>query len=376
MVELVDTNEYTPPEIFSHNLVTRFNDGPAAFSPDGNMVVYSRNIDANARTRNVIDLNNNLGLFFAELRDGEWINVNAFRHNNTTYTITTPCFSPDGQFLFFGSNMPGGYGGADIYRSKLMEGEWSEPENLGKFLNTPGNEVYPFMSRNNQLFFASDGHEGLGKKDIYLSKYEDSGWSKPVHLEAPINSLEDDFGLFTDEEFSEGYFSSNRGESDDIYRFTTGVPQLFNCDTLLENQYCFEFWDNESPDIDSIPVSYEWEFSDGSRIKGLRVEHCLPGAGKHWAKLHIVDNTTDSTFITQSTMEFELVDHIQPYITSIDTMKVNTAISFSGLNSYLPGYTIEEYVWEFGDGSFLTGPEVDHQYEETGIYYVKLGLMG
>ncbi|MCK5136107.1 MAG: PKD domain-containing protein [Bacteroidales bacterium] len=375
-VEIVETNEYTSPEIFSRNLHTSFNDGPVAFSPDENMAVYSRNINADARARNVVDLNNNLGLYFTEFSDGEWANSTAFKHNNINYSITTPCFSPDGQYLYYGSNMPGGYGGTDIYRSRLVDGEWSEPENVGKNINTPGNEVYPFIPRNGELFFASDGHGGLGKKDIFLSGHAESGWIKPVHLEAPINSKDDDFGLFTGEDFSMGYFSSNRDASDDIYSFSTLVPQLFNCDTLIENQYCFEFRDDQDPGFDTIPVSYVWEFSDGSKIEGLRVEHCLPGAGKYWAKLTSFDNTTDKTFQTQSTMEFELVDHIQPYITSSDTMIEYTDILFSGLESNLPDYTIEKYVWDFGDGGFMTGPEVVHRYKRTGIFYVKLGLIG
>lgn len=364
------------PMIFSKNLVTPFNDGPAAFSHDGNLVVYSRNIDAEVRTKNIFDPNNNLGLYFAELKEGEWIPTAEFPFNNMEYSITSPCLSPDGQTLYFGSDMPGGFGGADLYRSELVDGEWNEPINLGPPINTKGNEVYPFVAKNGDLFFASDGHGGLGKKDIFVSRFTGSGWIKPVHLEAPINSEEDDFGFITNDEFSAGYFSTGRGKTDDIYQFETLTPQLFDCDTMVENNYCFQFWDDEYPGIDSLPVVYEWIFSDGTKLRGLTVEHCLSGPGKHWAKLNIIDNTTSNTFFTQNSMEFELEDHIQPYITSRDAGIRNTPMEFNGLKSYLPGFSIQEYIWEFGDGSFETGPEVVHAFEKPGIYNLKLGLKG
>ena len=366
----------SPPEVFNRNLVTPYNDGPASFSPDGDLIVYSRNIDTKAKVKNVFDLDNTLGLFFAELHDGEWDSLVGFEYNNIEYSITTPCFSPDGHDLYFASDMPGGYGGTDIYRSTFANGEWSEPVNLGEIINTKGNEVYPFIASNGDLFFASDGHGGLGKKDIYLSRFSDSEWIMPVHLDTPINSKNDDFGLITNQDFSEGFFSSDRGRTDDIYQFSTLVPQLFNCDTLLENQYCYEFWDEMFPGMDSLPVIYEWEFSDGTKLQGLQVEYCLPGAGKYWAKLNIIDNSTSNTFFTQTSMEFELEDHVQPVITSRDAGIVNSELEFDGLSSNLPGYSIEEYVWDFGDGNFHTGPEIIHQFKKTGVYGVKLGLTG
>jgi outer membrane protein OmpA-like peptidoglycan-associated protein len=364
------------PEIFSQNLFTPYNDGPASFSPDGNRMVYSRNIDTETKIKNVFDLANTLGLFFAEWQEGEWNHTGEFKYNNDGYSNTTPCFGPDGKYLYFASDRPGGYGGTDLYRSAMVEGEWGEPENLGGVINTKGNEVYPFVAANGDLFFASDGHEGLGKKDIFLSRFSDSVWSTPLHLGSPINSKNDDFGLITDKDFTSGFFSSNRGRTDDVYQFNTLIPQLYNCDTMVENQYCYEFWDEMYPGVDSLPVVYEWEFSDGTRIRGLRAEHCFAGPGKYWARLNIIDNSTSNTFFTQNSMEFELADHRQPYINSRDAGLMNTEMAFDGFRSYLPGYSIETYIWDFGDGVIHTGPEVTYQFKKKGVYGVKLGLTG
>lgn len=368
--------EGSEPEVFSRNLITPYNDGPASFSPDGKTVVYSRNQDVNTKAKNIFDLSNNLGLYFAEFKDGEWTPSMEFPYNDPKYSNTTPCFGADGIFLYFGSDMPGGLGGADLYRSKLTDGVWGEPTNLGEVINTSGNEVYPFIAENGDLFFASDGHSGLGKKDIFLSRMSGQEWIPPIHLEAPINSNEDDFGLVTDWEFSNGYFSSSRDKTDDIYGFSTLIPQLFDCDTLKKNNYCFEFWDEQYPGIDSMPVVYEWVFSDGTKKRGLSVQHCLPGPGKHWAKLNIVDNTTSNTFFTQTSMDFELTDHVQAFIDSRGAGIVDNAMQFDGIRSNITDFTIEEYWWDFGDNSFDTGSNVEHAYQKAGSYTVRLGVKG
>jgi len=362
--------------VFSKSLVTPFNDGPASFSPDGKQLVYSRNLEVKARRRNILKLSNNLGIYFAHMDNGTWVLKEEFPYNHPDYSLTTPCFGPEGRYLYFASNMPGGFGGTDLYRSEWKDGAWNEPMNLGGEINTNGNEVYPFIADNKDLFYASDGHPGLGGKDIYLSRPMGDRWNSPLHLEYPLNSKEDDFGLVTNGTFSEGYLSSSRELSDDIYRFYTHIPQLFDCDSMLINNHCYEFWDEDNPGVDSLPVIYEWTFSDGAKVRGLRVSHCFPNAGSHWAKLNIIDNRTDTSFYTQTSMEFELTDHEQAFITSSDKGLVNVAMDFSGLNSNIPGFVTEQYIWDFGDGGFAEGLEAEHVYGKPGSYSTKLGLKG
>jgi PKD repeat protein len=145
---------------------------------------------------------------------------------------------------------------------------------------------------------------------------------------------------------------------------------------MLTNNYCYEFWDDDFPGNDSLMLTHEWTFSDGTKKTGVRVTHCFPSAGPHWTKLNIIDERTDTTFYTQNTTELEIIDHEQPFITSNESGVVDVPMEFSGINSNLPGFVIEQYIWEFGDGAFTEGPEVEHVYENSGSYSVRLGLKG
>lgn len=364
------------PRILSKNLTSVYNDGPVSYCLEKGMIVYSRNQQIKKKLRNSIRTKNRLGLFFSKEQGVLWTEAVPFPFNNPDYNSTTPCWGKDGGSLFFASDMPGGFGGTDLYVSRLVEGTWSKPENLGRLVNTPGNELFPFICENGNLFFSSDGHPGYGGKDLYVSARESKMWSKPVHLEAPLNSSADDFGLVTDKTFTEGYFSSNRASSDDIYHFHTLVPQLSECDTLMKNEYCYEFWDDRYTENDTSTLEFMWEFSDGVVLPGTRVWHCLPGPGKYWAKFIVSDVQNEGTFNTQTMMEFELKDHIQPYITGPDTIQLNHEAHFDGSKSNLPGFHIQEYIWEFGNKSFATGEQVTHIFEHAGSYDVKLGLKG
>ena len=375
-VQINDTTRHSRPEIFSHDLSTPYNDGPISFDSTGRKAVYSRNITGELKQKDIYSDGNNLGLFLTEFINGKWTHIKPFKYNGESYSNTTPFLSKDGKYLYFASNKPGGFGGFDLYRSGYSDSIWREPENLGRVINTSGNEAYPFVNAAGVLFFASDGHKGLGKKDIFMSTQTINGWTSPLNLDPPINSTGDDFSLITDSTFTLGYFASDRNRSDDIFRFETKIPQLFNCDTMKVNQYCFRFWDEKYSGADSLNVEYQWQFSDSTVLKGLSVEHCFPGAGKYWARLIIVDHTTSETFLTQSSMEFEIEDFEQPFITSKDTSGVLEEIKFSGLRSNLPEFLIDEYIWDFGDGNFTTGAEAVHTYKKDGVYNVKMGVSG
>ena len=212
-------------------------------------------------------------------------------------TLSTPWLSPDGKRLYFASDKPGGYGGSDLYYCQWKGDYWDNPVNLGPEINTKGNEAYPFINPAGELFFSSDGHPGLGGKDIFFSRYADTAWLAPVRLDPPINSQYDDFGIITDSSMSEGYFSSKRSKSIDIYHFKTNFPQIFYVENQKSNQYCFKFNDDRSIKIDSMNLQYEWDFGDGRKQTEHIVEHCFPGPGNYLVKQTVIERKTGKIYL-------------------------------------------------------------------------------
>lgn len=129
-----------------------------------------------------------------------------------------PAVSPDGEFLYFVSDMPGGYGGKDIWRISLTEKEGTL-ENLGVQINTPGDEMFPYIRSNGDLYFSSDGHPGMGGLDIFKAKMNDSGFWQIENMKAPINSQADDFGITFGEEES-GFFHRTAETDADMTTYT------------------------------------------------------------------------------------------------------------------------------------------------------------
>lgn len=170
---------------------------------------------------------------------GKWKNVKAFEYNSSQYSVAHPALSPDGKILYFASDMPGGYGGSDIYYCEaLPNGKWSAPVNAGNTINSEGKEVFPYVDKNGTLYFASDNPKGMGGLDLYSSTGSKNNWTKPVNLGYPINSSKDDFSILVTEPGKSGYFSSNRdggSGADDIYRFSL-IPnkQRILCGRILE----------------------------------------------------------------------------------------------------------------------------------------------
>jgi len=205
---------------FSSQLSTEYHDGPLSISSDGNTIFYTRSVKGELSKKSV----NHSKIYQATAKGSKWTNITAMSFNNDTYSVAHPWITSDGKTLFFTSNMPGGFGGMDLYMVTKTNDGWSEPKNLGKDINTPLDEVFPYFKDNsNTLYFASDGHGGYGGLDIYSIVYENNNqWKLPVeNLKAPLNSSADDFGI-TFQDKDTGYFSSNRlggVGSDDIYSF-------------------------------------------------------------------------------------------------------------------------------------------------------------
>jgi hypothetical protein len=366
---------WTHPKILAKEITTAFNDGPATFNENGNIIYYSRNNSIENALRNISDTSNKLGIYSAELVNGIWTNIKPFTYNNPLYSFCTPALTPDGERIYFSSDMPGGYGGMDLYYCDRRNSDWDKPVNLGPVINTPKNESFPFACRFGKLFFASDGHKGFGGKDLFYTQEINKEWITPVHLDSAINSTADDFGIVIDSTFENGYFSTNRQKTDDIFSFSLAPLEFTNCDTLKENKYCFTFYDEKQRLIDTISAIYQWDFGDGIMHLGKEVKYCFPGPGKYSVKLTIIDELTHDTIAKQVEYKTELENINQANINSDKVGIVDNSISFKGVLTDLKGFRITDYFWNFGDGFKPGGPIISNTFKMKGEYMVKLGLL-
>jgi len=218
--EKLPNGSFAAPVPFDENINVGYNEGTAVFYNNGKSMVYTR------ATRPGISATR-YELYFAEKSDNgeEWINHRPFPFNSKsgTYSITHPAISQDGNKLIFSTDMPGGYGGFDLFISeKDLEGKWAQPVNLGEKVNTRDSEYFPFLFGKSNLYFASRGHGGLGGLDIYrvdLSKSE----MEVENLGFPINTNKNDYGMCLDPKGYSGFISSDRdggSGSADIYSFS------------------------------------------------------------------------------------------------------------------------------------------------------------
>lgn len=215
------------PKEFAPELNGRFHDGPATFNTAQDHIVYTRSAMKNEKKQLVNENNENqFYLYESKKTDGKWSEPKELSFNSTAYSVGHPSLSPDGKTLYFSSNMSGGYGGSDIYKSTFDGTNWGEPINLGKTINTPGNEVFPSIAKNGKLYFSSEGHQTLGGLDIFSSENRGGVWSAPVNLAYPMNSSQDDFAIAINENDTSGYISSNRSGVDMIYEYIQ-VPPTF-----------------------------------------------------------------------------------------------------------------------------------------------------
>lgn len=219
------------------SLNSKYHEGPVTFFKDGKKILFTRNNFNNGKYAQSKDGINKLKLYSAELAGNDWKNIEELPFNSNEYSTGHPSLSKDEKLLYFVSDMPGGMGGTDIYVVKYEGGKWATPLNLGPAVNTKGNEMFPFVDDKGDLYFASDGLPGLGDLDVFYVKLIDGMIPKKTkNLGAPINSSKDDFGLITDAERKNGFFSSNRrrgGADDDIYRFERQGPLNPCQETLL-----------------------------------------------------------------------------------------------------------------------------------------------
>ncbi len=207
------------PEPVEGELNTEMEEGICSFSPDGSTMYLTR-------ARREPNANTSVEIFTSQRSDAKWSAPQKFEITaDTLSTFGHPAVSPDGEWLYFSSNMPGGSGGHDIWRVNLVQ-RVGTLENLGEWINTPGDEKFPYVRTDSVLYFASNGHPGYGGLDLFKAELKPSGGWAVTNMGTPVNSAADDFGI-TFGEGERGFFSSNRGDArgyDNIYSFE--LPEL------------------------------------------------------------------------------------------------------------------------------------------------------
>ena len=234
-VQNMDGSFQTPLPLETIN--TKYHEGLVSFSADGKTMYFSREsyfdkiFERDSLSRNKYSV---LNLYKSYKDSGVWSKGEALSLNSENYSVKNPAVSPDGKLLFFASDMAGGMGKFDIYMAPInKDGSVGKPSNLGQKLNTEGQEMFPFVSADNTLYFSSDGHLGLGGMDVFFTKLVDGKVGPIRNVGVPVNGNADDFAFSINNETGEGLVSSNReggAGSDDVYIVKVLQPI---CDVLV-----------------------------------------------------------------------------------------------------------------------------------------------
>ncbi|HEY0744690.1 MAG TPA: OmpA family protein, partial [Chryseosolibacter sp.] len=295
------------PLFYKRELNSIYHDGPVAFFQHDQRIAFSRNTLRNGKPARDANGKINLELFFATLENNNTLSdATAFPYNDHSHSTGHPWVSDDGHVLYFSSDRPGGFGGADLYASYLHNGKWSEPQNLGNRINTAGDEFYPYVYKDSVMFFASNGHGGFGGLDNFVAHIKQGSFATPVNMSFPINTNMDDFALIIDHTGRNGLFSSNRAGGkgyDDIYSFSLNKFTLLG--TVVEKLSKLPIADatvfirDHSGNLDSLQTD-----SNGNFCTELPLDQeFVVNSKKHgYTSINDIRLVTDKNFILTDTL--------------------------------------------------------------------------
>lgn len=234
-----ESGSFSKPSKFNKQLNSKFHESTTAFSKDGSTVYFTRNNYTDGNYKKDKNGTNKLKIYKSTREEGKgWTEAVEMPFNSDEYSTAHPALNADNTKLYFASDMEGSFGLSDIWVVDINEdGTYGTPVNLGTPINTEGRETFPFMSKNGNLYFASDGHPGLGGLDVYVTSPQlEDDEQEIINIGKPVNSSFDDFTFIVNDETKLGYFASNRKRgmgSDDIYRF---VQEVIPCEIVIDGR--------------------------------------------------------------------------------------------------------------------------------------------
>ncbi len=367
----MDSTSFKDPEGMGYPFNTSAHEGPLCFSKGGDTVYMTRSV-----TRCCFGINQEtkqqLNIEYSVAKNGKWKNFKPISLNSNDYSIGHPSLSADGKVLYFASDMPGGYGGTDIYRSDWNGEAWDKPENLGPGVNTFADELFPYYHPSGILFFSSNGHLGYGGLDLYAAQEHEGMFYNAVNL--PVNSLSDDFALVADRQMDRAYFSSNRPGgrgNDDIYTLS-GLKDILMINEpvcLNASDWCVDI------DISQIAADpdqlYRWDLGDGTVEEASNaMTYCYEKAGNYPVKVYAEDGSL--VFNRHVNLEKGL----RPTIEGAMKHVLGEEIMLKAGETHLAGYNVERYIWRLSDGTRRIGMFIDHAFDAPGDHKIMLTVMG
>ena len=248
-----DKGKWSKPEAIEGEVNTEYEDGACSFAPDGKTMYFTRcTHDPNYPRYATI--------MSSSRSDAAWSKPQEVKiSGDTLSTFAYPAVSPDGKWLYFSSDMPGGHGGMDLWKVSLDEHGMGMPENLGAEVNTYGNEVFPSFRANGEFYFSSDGHPGMGGLDLFMAEQDTTGHWSLKNLGSPMNSAGDDFGMTFEGLHNRGFFSTNRGNG-------RGWDQImsFECPEIVQS---IKGWVYEKDGYELPEALVYMVGNDGTNIK-------------------------------------------------------------------------------------------------------------
>lgn len=420
---------FSLPTLMRGDLNTRFHEGSCSWDSVRNVVYFTRNNFS--KGKKIVDAKGimQLKIFSAEVNSsGAWEYEAEFPFNNDAYSVGHPAVVPGENWIVFASDQPGGFGGTDLYLAKQTESGWENPQNLGPEINTPGNELFPYISASGDFYFSSDGLGGLGGLDIFHTKFALNAFD-PENLGYPINSPDDDFGFLLSDDHTWGMFSSNRqgGKGgDDIYLFSYEKPifQTIVVDAETNRPIPNAIvrilsYDKEDEQSENTNENGQADFL----LRKSKRYHISAEADQYRpSTLEIKSSDNSNTSIQSDTIKLQrpaihVVTKVLDPITGTPIIDAKVQVSGSKLSYktneagevdfyYDPYpeyqkkpldcqaiepinycYTFSDegffdfdtlkliYEWDFGDGSHARGLEVRHCYSKPGNYHVTLNLL-